>query len=98
MLSIRISSPFYNFTQSSRKMAATVQVYPNPSENGIFDFDISASKIFEISVSDLMGRVISTPFFTGPRGRIDLSKFFTGMYTLRIQSDQGLIRSFLKKN
>jgi hypothetical protein len=79
-------------------MAATVEVYPNPSENGIFDFDISASKIFEISVSDLMGRVISTPFFTGPRGRIDLSKFSTGMYMLRIQSDQGLIRSFLKKN
>jgi hypothetical protein len=51
-------------------MAATVQVYPNPSENGIFDFDISASKIFEISVSDLMGRIISTPFLQDQEGEL----------------------------
>jgi len=92
------SNLFYNFTQSGRKIAAKIKVYPNPSENGIFEFDISASNISEILVSDLMGRIISTPFFTGSRGRIDLSKFPTGIYMLRIQSDLGLIRSFLKKN
>ena len=92
------SSLFYNFTQLDRNRLTAVKVYPNPSENGIFEVEISASNISEISVSDLFGRVISTPFFTASSGKIDLSKFPTGIYLLRIQSEQGLIRSFLKKN
>jgi hypothetical protein len=92
------SSLFYNFTQLDRKRLTAVKVYPNPSENGIFEVDISASNISEISVTDMMGRVISTPFFTGSRGKVDLSKFPTGIYMLRIQSELGLIRSYLKKN
>lgn len=72
---------------------AELKVYPNPT-TGKVTIE-SSSAIVRADLYDFAGRVVLSAIETS---EIDLSRFATGVYTLRVVSDQGVeIRRIVKK-
>ncbi|WP_400191249.1 T9SS type A sorting domain-containing protein [Hymenobacter sp. B81] len=88
-------------TLANKPMAAVkadIQVYPNPSANGVFTLRNGAvnNKIGRVVVSDALGRqVYSTNLqdarVAGQEAPIDLSKQKAGVYTMLLQTEKGSV-------
>jgi Secretion system C-terminal sorting domain len=83
---------------SSRNSAAlkgVLKVYPNPSNDGVFKLNVNApsTKTREVTVTDALGRVVYTTSLNatavGQDVSLDLSKHKAGLYTLRLETEQG---------
>ncbi|MBV6655462.1 MAG: T9SS type A sorting domain-containing protein, partial [Mameliella sp.] len=73
-----------------------ISVYPNPTA-GIVNIDFPDVEQSQITVSDIVGRTIfQTDHLTDKQ--IDLSGFKSGVYVIRIQTEEGyLTRRIIKK-
>lgn len=86
-----------NFTETfvgtnPNQLASPVKVYPNPSA-GIFSLEMEGiqGNSLELSVMDMQGRILmqKNPSFQGDKyyGRIDLSAYPAGIYSLSVMVD-----------
>ena len=65
---------------------SSISVYPNPS-HGIYQVENTASKAFEISVFNILGKQIMETVNTRGNYTLDISDFDNGVYFLQITSD-----------
>lgn len=63
-----------------------VKVYPNPS-TGEFQLELPAGQVYELTVTDLTGRVILTRQLTHASSILDLKGTAQGIYLLHLQSN-----------
>jgi hypothetical protein len=76
-------------TESFLQKESLVQVYPNPSSNGIYSIYLSDFSNYKtIAVYDLSGRQILEKNVNNLETLLDLSKSKTGIYIVKIYSDR----------
>ncbi len=74
--------------------SASVIIYPNPASDVVF---IGLTDVEAVSIYDMQGRLVSKASNYVPGKGVDVSKFATGLYMLRIESSRGAItRRFVK--
>ena len=66
-----------------------VNVYPNPSSNGMFTINLSNDKIsnYNLKIIDAIGKEIINEQVIEKNHQIDLNKFATGIYHLKIETE-----------
>jgi len=69
-----------------------VKLYPNPVRN-IMILETATNKPFELVITDVIGRVISTQFLSGNSNTIDVSGLSNGAYIIQIVEEGELIGS-----
>lgn len=75
--------------KSNEYLSSKLNVYPNPARNVItISNDINAV-ISTIEMTDLNGRVVKTKDFNAATGQISVSDLSTGVYMMKIKTDQG---------
>jgi hypothetical protein len=72
----------------------SVSIFPNPSNNGIFNVTISFSSASQIMVSDLAGSMVYEGSTTQTNSQLDLSHLSNGVYFVQIVSNE---RTFSQK-
>lgn len=78
----------------STEMEKAVIIYPNPTSSIVF-FDVIASMIgAEISVSDLMGRILNKQIIMTKTTPLNLSEYANGMYTIHIKTKEHKVYSY----
>ncbi|RTQ52327.1 T9SS type A sorting domain-containing protein [Hymenobacter gummosus] len=81
--------------RNAKLLKGVLTVAPNPSNDGIFTLGINApsSKTRLVTVTDALGRVVYTTTLNatsvGQNVPLDLSKHKAGLYTLRLETEQG---------
>ncbi|OON65675.1 YCF48-related protein [Hymenobacter sp. CRA2] len=80
--------------------AGPLQAYPNPSANGRFALQLPTTglRIRSVRVLDALGRVVYQASSLPADQRLDLSQQPKGLYSLTIQTNEGLLRCPLLKN
>ena len=74
---------------TSEFLSSNLNVYPNPARNVInFSNDVSAV-ISTIEMTDLNGRVVKSEKFNATNGQVSISDLSTGVYMMKIKTDQG---------
>ncbi|WP_293872392.1 T9SS type A sorting domain-containing protein [Flavobacterium sp.] len=74
----------------SEFLSSKLNVYPNPANNVInFSNDINAI-ITAIEMSDLNGRIVKLQKFNVTNGQVYISDLSTGVYMMKITTDQGI--------
>lgn len=75
--------------KNNEYLASKLNVYPNPARNVInISNDVNAV-MSAIEMTDLNGRVVKTQDFNATTGQISVSDLATGVYMLKIKTDQG---------
>ncbi|TBX68376.1 T9SS type A sorting domain-containing protein [Flavobacterium silvisoli] len=70
-------------------LASKLNVYPNPSSNIVnVSNDVNAI-ISTIEMTDLNGRVVKTQNINATNGQVSIADLATGVYMMRIKTDQG---------
>lgn len=69
--------------------SVSIGVYPNPSVNGIFNINADTPIIGVYDVMDITGKVVASGSLNSTRHQINLSDKTSGMYLLKINSNQG---------
>ena len=73
-----------------------IQVYPNPTTNQV-TFHSLQDKPFSLVVTDLLGRTILSENHSGSESTIDVSRWPSGVYVIRIEQEEGVcVRKFVK--
>ncbi len=72
----------------------TVKISPNPSKNGIFSVQTSQIDELQVSVYDVMGRLVTQQELSGAQRTIDLQNQSKGIYFAKIEANN---RSVVKK-
>lgn len=73
-----------------------IQVYPNPATSQV-TFHSLQDKPFSLVVTDLLGRTILSENHSGSESTIDVSRWPSGVYVIRIEQEEGLcIQKFVK--
>jgi hypothetical protein len=77
---------------------STLVIYPNPSE-GIFNITAKNTQIDTIEVYDVLGKQISIKYNTDNASNVelDLSTASTGIYFVKIQSDDQTVTKKITK-
>ena len=65
-----------------------VSIYPNPSA-GIFTFETSSADAFDLTVCDLMGKIISSKASVHSGDKLDLTMYRKGVYFIHIRKQAG---------
>ncbi|NQY06091.1 MAG: T9SS type A sorting domain-containing protein [Flavobacteriaceae bacterium] len=86
-LSITYDNALLSVTDVSQQVSELV-IYPNPSDSGIFTIQ-SQSQINQVEVFDILGSKITTKQFSSENPSIDLSRFSSGIYFLKIRDNIG---------
>ncbi len=63
-----------------------ITVYPNPSADGIFNFEVVNGSLTQVKIMDVSGRVINTFSTTTNLGSVDLSSKAKGTYYIEFTS------------
>lgn len=71
-----------------------IEIYPNPTENGLVKIKTDDVKIFEIKLADSLGQIIYETKLNNSLSEIDLSVFGKGFYVLFIANQNN---SLIKK-
>ncbi|KAA9331133.1 beta strand repeat-containing protein [Adhaeribacter soli] len=69
-------------------LQSQVNVYPNPSQ-GTFKVDLPQGKTYELTVTDLTGKVIMTQNASGGINHLQLNKAAKGIYLLKVKGENG---------
>jgi predicted extracellular nuclease len=73
-----------------------IKIYPNPT-NGV-DLNISTNEDVSIEVFNILGKLVLTDEISTNKNKIDISTLNTGIYLIRLSSDDGsTTRKFIKK-
>ncbi|HNP33173.1 MAG TPA: T9SS type A sorting domain-containing protein [Flavobacterium sp.] len=76
--------------KNNEYLASKLNVYPNPAKNVInFSNDVNAV-VSRIEMTDLNGRVVKTESVNATSGQVSISDLSTGVYMMKIITDQGL--------
>ena len=69
-----------------------ISIYPNPS-NGLFTISATGTKIKEVRVMDVMGRLVNSEELkaNSTSATIDMSGYAKGVYFVRVQTENGII-------
>jgi hypothetical protein len=67
-------------------MALQTLVYPNPS-NGVFTVSVPAGKTFELTITDLTGKVVKRQTTEAELTQVQLQNIAKGVYLLQIVSE-----------
>ena len=71
-------------------LSSKFSVYPNPANN-VINFSNDASAVVSlVEMTDLNGRTIKSAKVNGIEGQISVSDLATGMYMMKITTDQGV--------
>jgi hypothetical protein len=71
-------------------LTSKFSVYPNPVSN-IINFSNEANAVVStIEMSDLNGRVVKTVNVNATEGQVSVSDLATGIYMMKITTDQGV--------
>lgn len=81
-----ISSDF-----SINHLSNSVSFYPNPANKELF---VEGVQVGEIEIMNMQGRVICNENVLEPKNIIDISKLTSGVYLIKVQTDNGI---FIKK-
>lgn len=89
-----------SFTAFGSKAAATTtgvqdadgltsfEIFPNPT-NGILQFGMGAEKLVSIELMDMKGKLLQS--FGVNKAVLDVSDFSTGLYLLRVETENGVV-------
>ncbi|KAA9331135.1 T9SS type A sorting domain-containing protein [Adhaeribacter soli] len=69
-------------------LQSQLNVFPNPS-NGTFKVDLPQGKTYELTVTDLTGKVIMTQSVSGGVNQLQLNKAAKGIYLLKVKGENG---------
>ena len=73
-----------------------IQVYPNPATSQVTIHSLQ-DKPFSLVVTDLLGRTILSEYHSGSESTIDVSRWPSGVYVIRIEQEEGVcVRKFVK--
>lgn len=67
---------------SNRAAKSTINIYPNPSNTGVFNI-ISNNEVYKLCIVDALGQVLLQTDFVQDK-IVDLSKYNRGVYYLKI--------------
>jgi hypothetical protein len=72
-----------------------LEVYPNPSNSGKFEINLSQNNLFikKVNVLDTQGRMIFSQQNTNLSYLLDLSRFRAGLYTLIVETENTFFQS-----
>lgn len=82
----------------SESKTNSIQVYPNPSENGFFNILIPneiVSNEYSIKIFDLLGKEMKSSNHLEKQVNLDCSNLSTGMYIMKIQIGQNSYNQFV---
>lgn len=89
---IRLGTNIEDCTSSGvlEEKTISAQIFPNPT-NGAFTLSFKESFNGKLIISDGLGKVIYTDQINGIEKSIDLSNFSSGIYSVFMQSEKGII-------
>ena len=73
-----------------KKSCCGWSVYPNPAKNKLYLRSESADKVLDLTLFDHTGKQIPLTSLTNPDSGIDVSRLSSGMYVLRLVTEQGM--------
>lgn len=90
-----VGGPLAN--RAANKSAIRLEVFPNPSTSGSFTLRLptAAGHVNDVRVVDALGRTVYHTSALPTDQRLDLSQQPKGLYSLQLQTDDGLVRSRL---
>lgn len=81
------TSVFQLLKAADFKTDASIKIYPNPASDFI---TVQAKGIIKaIQLFDLQGRIVATQLVDDTQQRVDISKYATGIYLIKVTTEQG---------
>jgi len=65
-----------------------MKVYPNPT-NGFFTLEFETDGVYNLTISDMSGRIISRETVNEQSVQMDISNYPAGVYILTISNGKG---------
>jgi len=87
---------FSNITNITSYKQNNCKIYPNPT-SGIINLEFANNNIKQISISDLTGKTIIEKVKIQQNEMIDLSNFESGIYIIKIQTDNEIFTTKIIK-
>lgn len=86
-------------TKDIQQLANQIQIYPNPAHSELtIDLKNISAKVLQAALFDAKGSLVKTLSFTNHLETIDISNISSGIYILKIQTDQGAVgKTFIKQ-
>lgn len=75
-----------------------ISVYPNPANDVVSVSNTTNAIISNVEMTDLNGRVVKNTSLNATEGQINISDLSTGVYLMKVSSDQGSITKKIIKN
>ncbi len=85
-----------NNSKIGEDKATNINVYPNPT-NGIINFEFANNNVQQIIISDITGKMIIEKVDIQQNEIIDLSNFESGIYIIKIQTDNEIFTTKIVK-
>jgi hypothetical protein len=64
-----------------------ISIYPNPTINGIINFEFANDDNYLITITDLFGKLIISQITNNQKEIIDISEYANGLYLINVKSD-----------
>ena len=74
----------------------SVSIYPNPT-NGIINVELSNNNTHQLTISDIMGKILVKRTTDEQNKTINLSNFESGIYIISIQTDKEIFKTKIIK-
>ncbi|HEX4887807.1 MAG TPA: T9SS type A sorting domain-containing protein [Luteibaculaceae bacterium] len=69
-----------------------ISIYPNPSTHQVtFKSSVAATALREVEIFDLQGKLIKAVLIIGGEGSIDVSSWPSGIYTVKMYTDNSIL-------
>lgn len=68
-----------------------IEIYPNPSQNGFLSVSVSEISRYNVTVTNLAGKMIFNSVFSSSENSIDLSNIPSGLYIVSVNTNKGSI-------
>jgi len=78
-------------------LSSNFNIFPNPVKNVINFFNDTNALVSLVEMTDLNGRVIKSLKVNATEGQISVSDLATGMYMMKITTDQGVVNKKILK-
>jgi len=84
-----VTVSFERTTNSAEILEAPqIIVYPNPTD-GIFTLDFEADDVYNLTLSDMTGKILFREAVSGQSVQMDISNYSAGVYLLTINNGKG---------
>ncbi len=90
---------FTTSTKDIQQLAAQIQIYPNPAHSELtIDFKNFSAKVLQAAIFDAKGSLVKPISITNNLETVDISNISSGIYILKVQTDQGAVgKTFIKQ-